>query len=81
MNAPLVERRMPSHLDGARESSKSDVVRQSLLVRRQIGTLGALEFLKSHAVHSTVIQRVLAEGAVRAEDQEAMQTMQAMTAG
>lgn len=81
MNAPLVERRVPSQLDGALILSKSDVVRQSLLVRRQIGTVGALEFLRSHAVHSAVIQRVLAEGAVRAEDREPMQAMQALQTG
>jgi predicted hydrolase (HD superfamily) len=81
MNAPLVERRKTLDLNSALAPSRSDVIRKSLLVREEIGTMSAFEYLKSHAVHRSVIQRVLAEGAIRAEDRAVMQTTQALQTG
>jgi hypothetical protein len=74
MNAPLVERRKPSGLDGAAFPSRSDVVRKSLHVKDEIGTVGALEYLRAHAVHGAVIQRILSDGTMRSEDREAVLT-------
>jgi hypothetical protein len=81
MNAPLIERRTVSDLNSALAPSKSDVIRKSLLMREEIGTMSAFEYLKSHAVRGSVIHRVLAEGAIRAEDRAAMQATQALPTG
>jgi hypothetical protein len=81
MNAPLVERRRTSDLNSALAPSRSDVIRKSLLVREEIGTMSAFEYLKSHAVRGSVIQRVLSEGVIRAEDREVMQAKQALPTG
>jgi len=45
------------------------IVRQGLLLQAGLGTVGALEFLKSHAVSGAVIRRVLAHEQLREEDQ------------
>lgn len=81
MNAPLVERRTTSDLNSAVAPSRSDVIRKSLLMREESGTMSAFEYLKSHAVRGKVIQRVLCEGMIRAEDREAMQATQALRTG
>jgi hypothetical protein len=43
--------------------------------------MSAFEYLKSHAVRGSVIQRVLSEGVIRAEDREVMQAKQALPTG
>lgn len=72
MDALPVERRMSSQLNGALAPSNADIIRKSLLMRREIGTMSAFEYLRSHAVNGTVIRRILSDGVVRAEDRQAM---------
>ena len=49
------------------------VVRQGMGIQASMGTRSAVEFLKHHGVHGSVIHRVLMGERVRSDDQEAGQ--------
>lgn len=51
------------------ESDTTRVVQQGLLIQACLGTIGAVEFLKSRNIDATVIQRVLTGGQIRTGDQ------------
>jgi hypothetical protein len=66
MNIMHTERRAAS----AELPGTTRIVRQGVLLQAGLGTVGALEFLKSHAVSGAVIRRVLGREQLRQEDQE-----------
>jgi hypothetical protein len=70
MEAIQVERRAARRsaaVDPA-DTKITSVVRQGILLQTCMGTIGAVEYLKAHAIDSRVISRVLSGGGVREED-------------
>lgn len=51
------------------------IIRTSLVMQRLIGTVSAIEYLKSHAIGGAVIQRVLSNNDIRSEDRQALQAL------
>ena len=65
--------RPPQTSDTAGWHSLEFIVRQALEVQRDIGTPGAVEFLRDMGINQQVITRVLApDGKIRAADQRAL---------
>lgn len=53
----------------ANKSGPTSIVHEGLLLQAGMGTVGAVEFLKAHAVSGAVIRRVLGREQLRQEDQ------------
>ena len=53
----------------ANKSGPTSIVHEGVLLQAWMGTVGAVEFLKAHAVSAAVIRRVLGHEQVRQEDQ------------
>ena len=53
----------------ARMPGATTIVREGVLLQAWMGTVGAVEFLKAHAVSGAVIRRVLGREQLRQEDQ------------
>ena len=53
----------------ARVPGATRIVHEGVLLQAWMGTVGAVEFLKAHAVSGAVIRRVLGREQLRQEDQ------------
>lgn len=65
MTSTIDRRAAPSHDD------TSVAVGHALRIQDRLGTVGAVEYLKSHAIGGAVIRRVLSSAQVRASDRPA----------
>ena len=54
---------------GGAHTETTRIVREGVLLQAWMGTVGAVEFLKAHAVSGAVIRRVLGREQLRQEDQ------------
>ena len=70
MESLQIDRRatMPGAAAGADILRTTRIVRQGLLLQACLGTVGAVEYLKAHAITGAVIGRVLSGERVRQED-------------
>lgn len=50
-------------------AASAAVLSQAILLQTSVGTLGAVEYLKSHRVDCQVINRLLSNGFIRKDDQ------------
>jgi hypothetical protein len=70
----LIDRRLPS--PGASRTylntDTSEIVRHGILLRACLGTIGAVEYLKTHGTCGAIITRVLAGERMRDEDATAL---------
>ncbi|MDY0977275.1 hypothetical protein SOM61_20140 [Massilia sp. CFBP9012] len=73
MSIQHVERRVHQGPVVAGTQHLAHVIRQGLLIRHSAGTVGASGFLKSNAVGSSIIQRVLSGSALRVDDNQAVE--------
>jgi hypothetical protein len=70
MSLPLLERRGHPGSSTDQVRATADIVRVGLSVQEATGTVSAIEFLKANGIPNAVIQRVLCETAMRAEDKQ-----------
>lgn len=70
MDSLQIDRRatMPGAAASADLLKTTRIVRQGLLLQACLGTVGAVEYLKAHAIAGAVIGRVLSGECVRQED-------------
>ena len=70
MESLQIDRRatMPGAAASADLLRTTRIVRQGLLLQSCLGTVGAVEYLKAHAIAGAVIGRVLSGERVRQED-------------
>jgi hypothetical protein len=73
MSIQHVERRVHQGPVAAGTQHLAHVIRQGLLIRHSAGTVGASGSLKSNAVGSSIIQRVLSGSALRVDDNQALE--------
>jgi hypothetical protein len=72
MSIQHVERRVSQGTCADGTEHLSQVIREGLLMQHSTGTVSAIEFLKSNAVDSIVIQRVLSGSTLRVDDARAL---------
>ena len=68
MNAPAIERRLPSHTGAGGARYDACIVECALKVQRSASTVSAIEYLKSRGVDAEVIVRVLTSSGRRVVD-------------
>ena len=70
MESLQIDRRatVPGAATSADSLRTTRIVRQGLLLQACLGTVGAVEYLKAHAIAGAVIGRVLSGERVRQED-------------
>lgn len=62
----------PPQSSSSHETETAKIVRQAILLRACIGTVGAIEYLKTYGIDSKIITRVLTGDCVRGEDKETL---------
>ena len=72
MSIQHVERRVPQGPVAGGTEHLEQVIREGLLMQHSTGTVSAIEFLKSNAVDSIIIQRVLSGSTHRIDDNHAL---------
>lgn len=69
-----VDRRADTYRNSQGEKFDAAVVREGLILQRQINTVSAIEFMKNRGVSSATIQRVLSGVQLRGDDRQALAT-------
>lgn len=72
METLALERRQPRKLavTGAVPIGIEHLVRQAIVLQAAVGARGAVEYMKAHRFEAKIISRVLAGGAIRAQDRQ-----------
>lgn len=70
MDTIAIDRRAAAVLAGpvSNPPDAAHIVREGICIQADLGTIGAVEYLKAHDIDSAVIHRVLASDQVRDDD-------------
>jgi hypothetical protein len=74
MNASRVNRRTALYKNTQGETFDAAVVRQGMLLKLQVNTVSAIEYMKNRGISSATIQRVLSGFQMRDDDKLAITT-------
>jgi hypothetical protein len=73
MSVQHTERRAPASTTSEGESL-SGIIRRALLIKCRTGVVSAIEYLKTCSINAALIERVMTDNGIRAEDKIALET-------